>query len=678
MKNSDANENIDIRVNYVKKHEIIKLQVAADEKIAYIKKKLSNLLLIDFNSSYDLLIENFALNAFFDNSQVSVIIKTFSSEDFKLEEKTCLLSNLYSVEELSQKYLNLMTEEIETDYKIKESERVLIDLSRNERTLTHYYHDLSVSLSITMNGTQHKFDDESEFVDLSNNINLMNSRLGCLKEEVKNLSEELSYKNVALNEKIKITVDCKLNEQLSYDLIKSNETLTFQILTYEKTLDKYRAKIAKLESKCETLHTKLAKHVARYENAQCNKANNYYNKLRLQFSQLHRVKSLITLINSRDIFILNFNVKQPYKSDIVKKRFDDLCHFRKDQSEKFGNSKRVDVTLCINRSLIIIMKSYGYIYKYSSNEMKLFPNPKEDHEGGCLIYCSNDSYVYLISGVSSARVERIGFSFINNSFESFWSFTHDLNETRGHFSCFLVNSKLIYVILGYDYLNQSFCETIKRLDTSKSNESWVILPSNTKNCPKLCNAGIMLCSIDHVLIIGGLQANLDQNFSVYSLEYFSGEWGLTEFCVQNFLKNSVEDDKEAESSDLSEDEQDYLSKSNPMMFIGSTFFTALKFDKNFPSSFFYYAQFDSLNYCHIINGKTFEHLIVYNSGLHDEADNDVDQRDDNMLFEINSVKSSARSFESADDNLSISSYGGGGNKSGINTPNALNLTKKFN
>ena len=357
---------------------------------------------------------------------------------------------------------------------------------------------------------------------------------------------------------------------------------------------------------------------------------------------MQKQKYIVHLLNHKYVAIFNYNLIDPSKSEIYNKRFTDLCNFEIDYASFVVNHHiRKDFTYNLNRNLLVIIESNAYNYTFSTNEMKSLESLKLSHEGGSIIYCNYDECIYVIGGKETDSVERIFYDKENEIFGTSWELTQSINEIRYNFISFLVNEKIIYIALGIEGHTGTFSTTIKKLDTSLLIEGWTQVKLDLNKSPKIINAGCIPLTNDSILILGGTKPNKKINASVYIYKYFTSEWSMTDFSLETTKINIKTEENNSFGSgysNLREFDHKNLDEVDPSaVFSSRNTFLPLKFGPHHTNTF-YFSQFDNACCCHLINVKTFDH-IMFSNNPEDYNDNNY-LNNNNLQEDFNSQKES--------------------------------------
>lgn len=341
------------------------------------------------------------------------------------------------------------------------------------------------------------------------------------------------------------------------------------------------------------------------------------------------------------VSVMNYKAKDPRESEMTHRKFKDLCNFSKDNVkcyQKKDNMNIPEVSLFINKQLILALNLRCYIYDFKTNSMKNFPNVKYDHEGGSMIYCGYDNCIYIIAGKSTSLMEKIKFNSLEKRNIGDWEVVSDSGTIRSYFCTFLINNKVIYLLLGYDPRSKKYLTSINRYDTALG--EWSNVTIDETKSPRLSYASVIHFCDGGVFIVGGLKNYHEANGTVYLFSYSNCEWKATDFHVQD--TNLIKDENVSEESEDNNNQNNYEKKEesyNPTMrFSSNCQFIPLKFNAHDSMSSFFYAQFDNANYCHLINVRSFDHYILFQNDL-------VEFEEQSMIEEENEYDNSMEKSE---------------------------------
>lgn len=267
----DLEENIDIIVYIPKKNESVNVLLKPYETVENLKEKLGKQLGYNFNSDYDLFLENFHLSAAFDIFQVKTLFQTMNTEKLHIEKKenktrsfsdakeglspvlklNNLQNQLLSKLEIKFDYLNKV--ELELVNENNKLLKIYNDQVNTEKTLKSYYRDLSINLSMISNSGSKDEDGNGE------NAEDTGDKLRNLKVNIEESTKNLKEKEKVFENKTEQLLLYKLKEKKALAIIKKNEILSNQIASLQNTQEKYKEKKEKIQVKEEKLYNKVKK-----------------------------------------------------------------------------------------------------------------------------------------------------------------------------------------------------------------------------------------------------------------------------------------------------------------------------------------------------------------------------------------------------------------------------------
>lgn len=350
-------------------------------------------------------------------------------------------------------------------------------------------------------------------------------------------------------------------------------------------------------------------------------------RIRLHYARLIKYKTILFMKNNEFVSIIEYKAKDTKESEMSHRKFRDMCNFTKDNVNTYKpNEDGIinELSISFPKLLILAISLKCYIYDFKLNTMRDFPSLNYDHEGGVLLYIPFDSSIYAISGKTTNTVERIRFSQIEKKALSNWETYYNLNPSRCNFSSFVVNNKIIYILLGYHYEEKKFSTTVRRLDVSHGD--WSFINVNEHKSPKLIFSSTIHFCEGGVFVLGGLKNYQEANGTVYLFSYITGTWTTTDFRVHdtNFFSQQNMIDKD-------------FSQSPSMKFSSNTQFTPLKVNPYDNTNSYFFAQFDSNNYCHLINVRSFDHYILFQNEIVEYEESSILDNNKNTNTNANNI-----------------------------------------
>lgn len=300
------------------------------------------------------------------------------------------------------------------------------------------------------------------------------------------------------------------------------------------------------------------------------------------------------------------------------------------------------------------------MYDFNKNSMNYIPFLQNDHTGGSLVYVPEDNYIYAISGFTTNTVEKLKFNPTDRKIvDDKWTYGPNFPDNRIHFSTFVVNGRSIYIILGYDNNKKAFYTSGYRLDTMYNKSDWVDLNINSLKSPRLKLAAVINSCEGSVFVLGGLVNSQEVNSQVYIFNYYSGTWNNTEFVIDdinenpNVIDNEKNNDEEKDNSYNSEIDFKKFKRSS-LIFMSNTQFNPMKYSIKEFTSTICYGIFDSSGYFHLINVRSFDHLILFQDEIIELNENSSDsEKSKNSQNSDEDDKVKNNSFNIINENLNL-------------------------
>lgn len=272
---ADYNESYDVVISIEEKGENVKIELKALDTVGILKKKITNLLSIDFLKESDLYISNFHLNSAFDCFLVTNIFQIFnSSENLRVEKRPTKIienstNNSIKINHLSRVHIGSSESKLKNVYnglaeqqqKHDELQKIYDDLTNTEKTLKSYYREISINLSMFSNNSVSIIKDNEEMGEYESLLNQLVKK----KKKLEDANKEVKQKKDLFEKKTAMLLACKLKEKKALTIIKKNEILSNQISSLESTLDKYKEKKDKLVAREDKLFNKLKKETKQNE-----------------------------------------------------------------------------------------------------------------------------------------------------------------------------------------------------------------------------------------------------------------------------------------------------------------------------------------------------------------------------------------------------------------------------
>ena len=277
------------------------------------------------------------------------------------------------------------------------------------------------------------------------------------------------------------------------------------------------------------------------------------------------------------------------------KEFNDLVNF----AEEFKtNETRNEIYLNIYDSLVILLNKKTYFYDYKTNNMQFINSTKFNHPNGGFVHIPDYNVIYCISGRKTIEVEKICVYQNELKTGDKWQTVGSISEPRAFFSIFVQNNSKIYLMFGYNFEEEKFFDYFHCLDISSNEFLWTKIFLNLEKIPLMSSCGTLSFSSDNVYIFGGMNPNNEKNNCIYRYNAEENTLEQTELT----LKASY--DYMNLNSNL---QPENLPSTN---FVESDF-QAFDFHTSYLEHAFYFGCFDSRNFFHLINLKSFSHDLFY-------------------------------------------------------------------
>jgi hypothetical protein len=476
--------------------------------------------------------------------------------------------------------------------------------------------------------------------------------------------------------------------------------LACELDALEKTKESRLKIISKLEEKEIMLYDKVTKESAMIYKYMLDKNkmdNNYYfrkslisitklnilEKVKMLFSRSSKSKILIKLVDEMYVLIFQINYKSPLKSEMLFRKFKDRCEFSKTfklnlegpkkkdtRSTKSGKSgvfndratikstkaslnkstekststkKREELLLNHKKKLFIVMKKDSYVYDFKSNEIRrlsLLPL-NENHAEGNLIHIPHDNSIYCIGGRLSCIVEKLKLPEKKEKWfdlKESWTEVCSLEGNLGNFVSFIVNRKVLFIILGYNHTKKLHCNDVVKIDVSVANPTPVVIKLKDDQSPSLTMASCLKFMDTSVYILGGMHSQREKNLNVYVFDTTRNVFYKTDYMI-----TPVESDTDV----LGNYSSDKISQRSTN-FLNENLFTAVKFDLKYEENSFFFCLFDSSNYLHMINIKNFKHFMLFQ----DDRDVQWDEDSEDESSEVKPKNASSSNIVKSNSNYS--------------------------
>jgi len=302
------------------------------------------------------------------------------------------------------------------------------------------------------------------------------------------------------------------------------------------------------------------------------------------------------ILNGNLMLVYYFNHENPKESNFIIKEFMDYVNF---ESEYNGRQERNEIFLNIGDAIIILMGKKTFLYDYKTNKMQLFNNTKFEHPNGCLINIPFNDTIYCISGRNTIEVEKIKLYRNSLNIINEWETTCPIQEPRSFFSAFVQNGKKIFLMFGYNFQDEKFIDYFSVLDTVEVEQIWTKVIVKCDKIPLMSCCGTMSFSPNNVYIFGGMNNNTERNNIVYRYNSEDNVLDQSEYILKDAL-NYLEINPRLPPEHLPS-----------LKFVEESDFKAFDFHQLHIQHAFYFGCFDSRNFFHLINLKTFSHDLFY-------------------------------------------------------------------
>jgi hypothetical protein len=278
--------------------------------------------------------------------------------------------------------------------------------------------------------------------------------------------------------------------------------------------------------------------------------------------------------------------------------FEDNCGF----GYHYNTSNKRDIfSLNVKDTLIIVIDKSSFLYDLNTNTMKSKGSVSVNHKGGSLVYCPFDNLVYCIAGISTNIVETINI-FDEENLEENKTYT-ELAEPRAYFASYIQDKCKIWVLLGYNYINNDFITSIERLDTSSSDKTWKEYSFfNEESVPKLVFISCTPSSNEKIHIFGGIDENYFINKVIYIICLMDNSF---EIYPSNLALPFTE---ESQSQKISLNKE-FNNKGFTCLFYQENCFIPLLTNVTDKDTFLY-GLFDSKHNLHLTNLNNFNYCLI--------------------------------------------------------------------
>jgi hypothetical protein len=244
--------------------------------------------------------------------------------------------------------------------------------------------------------------------------------------------------------------------------------------------------------------------------------------------------------------------------------------------------------------MLISINNIVFEYSYKTNTVIEISRMLKDHKGGNFIYVPSNNSIYCVSGLVTATSEIMKldkkYNYLSNGE---WKELSSLNKARGYYSVFVKNGSIIYVIFGFDVFSGDFLSTIEKYDTSLNDSKWSLINLESKKSINLIFSGVLPITDNEIYLIGGKDNQNYDNNSIISLNLRRYTIDDTQLKIPLLEKNSS------------------ITVETKNIFYQETGFLPL----NCQGKSFYFANFDTKNYIHLINLKSFEYTFIHRNEL---------------------------------------------------------------
>jgi hypothetical protein len=158
------------------------------------------------------------------------------------------------------------------------------------------------------------------------------------------------------------------------------------------------------------------------------------------------------------------------------------------------------ISLNLYHKLYIVIDKEFFVYDIETNKITKINELIELHTLGGLVFVQNK--IFCLSGRETSSTEF--FVLDRKTKNRVWETYHPLSKSRALFSTFIQNQSIIYIIFGYNYIENNYlCESLERSDILM-NSRWSNLKICFKNIisPKLILSSTLIETENCVLILG--------------------------------------------------------------------------------------------------------------------------------------------------------------------------------
>jgi hypothetical protein len=273
------------------------------------------------------------------------------------------------------------------------------------------------------------------------------------------------------------------------------------------------------------------------------------------------------------------------------RQFKDNCNF----SDVFLNQiKQDEFFLNFREKMLISINNIVFEYSYKTNTVIEISKMQKDHKGGNFIYVPSNNSIYCVSGLVTPTSEIMKldkkYNYLSNGE---WKEISNLNKARGYYSVFVQNGSIVYVIFGFDVFSGEFLSTIEKYDTSLNESKWCLINLESKKSINFIFSGVLPITDHEIYLIGGKDNQNNENSSIISINLRRYTIDDTQLKIPLIEKNSL------------------ITVETKNLFYQETGFLPL----NCSGKNFYFANFDTKNFIHLINLKSFEYTFIHRNEL---------------------------------------------------------------
>jgi hypothetical protein len=288
----------------------------------------------------------------------------------------------------------------------------------------------------------------------------------------------------------------------------------------------------------------------------------------------------------------------------------DTCNF----AEIYLNQSKIDeFFLNFREKLLIVLSNLVFEYDSRTNMISEVPGLNEDHKGGNLIYVPSKNSIYCISGLSTSLTEVL---VLDKKFHYplviGWSEVNKLHKARGYYSVYLQNESIVYAVLGFNLFSGQYLPNIEKFDTSKDKQEWTLINLSSQKLFFLSFAAVMPITDHEIYLIGGKDHLNNDN--------------LTILCI-NLKRFNIEDTQMRLVMNMTGTSQ---SETKTLFYQESCFLPLTS-----PNHDLMLANFDTKNYLHLINLKTFDYTYVHRQGSDKQSSVNVTENNSDSSSERN-------------------------------------------